>query len=74
MAASVFALLTYIPLGYPEPGKTTIYDTSETIDLDTVALNGGILTKTLVLSNDPYLRGKMRDVTIKSYSVSDVFN
>lgn len=55
--------------GYPEPGKTTVYDESETIDPDTVPLNGGFLVKTLVLSIDPYLRGKMRDPSIKSYSV-----
>lgn len=47
-------------LGYPEPGKTTIYDDSQTIDVDNVPLNGGFLIKTLVLSIDPYLRGRMR--------------
>ncbi|EPS99452.1 hypothetical protein FOMPIDRAFT_1124261, partial [Fomitopsis schrenkii] len=52
----------------PEPGKTTLYDDSQTIDLDTVPLNGGFLIKTLVLSIDPYLRGKMRDPSVKSYS------
>ena len=55
--------------GYPEPGKTTVYDETESIDVDTVALNGGFVVKTLVLSVDPYLRGKMRDPSIKSYSV-----
>jgi NADPH-dependent curcumin reductase CurA len=44
---------------YPEPGKTTVTDTSETIDLD-APLNGGFLLKTLVLSIDPYLRTRMR--------------
>ena len=57
-------------LGYPEPGKTTVYDTTETIDLQTVALNGGILIKTLELSIDPYMRGRMRAPEIKSYFVS----
>ena len=56
--------------GYPEPGKTTVYDESQMIDLDNVPLNGGFLIKTLVLSIDPYLRGKMRDAKIASYSVS----
>ncbi|EKM53341.1 uncharacterized protein PHACADRAFT_259646 [Phanerochaete carnosa HHB-10118-sp] len=54
-------LFNDIPSGYPEPGKTTIYDESETIDLDSAPLNGGFLVKTLVLSIDPYLRDKMRD-------------
>ena len=59
-------------LGYPEPGKTTVYDTTETIDLQTVVLNGGILIKTLELSIDPYIRNRMRapEVNLKSYSVS----
>ena len=46
-----------------------MYDETETIDLDNAPLNGGFLVKTLVLSIDPYLRGKMRDASIKSYSV-----
>ena len=46
--------------GYPEPGKTTVYDESETIDLESVPLNGGVLVKTLVLSIDPYMRNRMR--------------
>ena len=45
------------------------YDESETIDPDTVPLNGGFLVKVLVLSIDPYLRGKMRNPSIESYSV-----
>lgn len=57
-------------LGYPIPGKTTVHDTSQTIDLDNVPLEGGILIKTLVLSIDPYLRGNMRKPEAKSYLVS----
>ena len=56
--------------GYPEPGKTTVYDTTEIIDLQTVVLNGGMLIKTLELSIDPYIRGKMRAPEAESYSVS----
>lgn len=54
---------------FPVPGKTTVCDTTQTIDLDTVPLNGGFLLKTLVLSIDPYQRGRMRDPAKKSYSV-----
>lgn len=57
-------------LGFPEPGKTTVYDTGQLIDPDTVALNGGFLIKTLVLSVDPYMRGRMRAPEHKSYSVN----
>ena len=45
------------------PGKTTVYDDSQTIDLDTVPLNGGFLVKTLVLSIDPGpVIGRMRSL------------
>jgi hypothetical protein len=54
--------------GYPEPGKTTVYDTTRTIDLERVALDGGVLVKLLDLSVDPYLRGRMRSPEVKSYS------
>jgi hypothetical protein len=61
-------LTMFLP-GYPVPGKTFVYDTSQKIDLDKAPLNGGVLIKTLVLSNDPYMRGKMRSPEIKSYTV-----
>ncbi|KAF9464077.1 alcohol dehydrogenase [Collybia nuda] len=61
-------LFNSIPSGYPEPGKTTIYDTSQTIDIDNAPLNGGVLVKTLVLSVDPYMRGRMRAPEVKSYA------
>lgn len=54
--------------GYPEPGKTTVYDTTQTIDINNVPLHGGILVKVLELSVDPYLRGRMRDPSVKSYA------
>lgn len=54
------------------PGKTTVYDESQTIDLDSVPLNGGVLVKTLVLSIDPYLRGRMRSPEKKSYNVCHI--
>ncbi|KAI0750202.1 NAD(P)-binding protein [Daedaleopsis nitida] len=49
-----------IPSGFPIPGKTTIYDESETIDLENELLHGGILVKILDLSIDPYMRHKMQ--------------
>ncbi|KAF8192152.1 hypothetical protein BJ912DRAFT_849069 [Pholiota molesta] len=61
-------LFNSIPKGYPEPGKTTVYDTTRTIDLERVALDGGVLVKLLDLSVDPYLRGRMRSPEVKSYS------
>ncbi|KAJ7838826.1 hypothetical protein B0H13DRAFT_2255944 [Mycena leptocephala] len=61
-------LFAAVPKDFPIPGETTIYDTSQTIDLDGVPLNGGFLIKTLVLSVDPYMRGRMRAPEKKSYS------
>ncbi|KAJ6611738.1 hypothetical protein B0H10DRAFT_2055489 [Mycena sp. CBHHK59/15] len=61
-------LFNAVPQGYPVPGETTVYDTTATIDLDNIPLNGGFLIKTLVLSVDPYMRGRMRAPEVKSYS------
>ncbi|KAJ7777710.1 alcohol dehydrogenase [Mycena maculata] len=57
-----------VPEGYPVPGETTVYDATQTIDLDAVPLNGGFLLKTLIVSVDPFLRGRMRQPEQKSYS------
>lgn len=52
------------------PGKTLVVDHSETLDLENVSLEGGrVLAKTLVISVDPYLRGRMREASKSSYSV-----
>jgi len=60
-------LFNQVPTGYPVPGETTVYDTTEQIDLD-APLNGGLLVKVLVLSVDPYQRGRMREPTKLSYN------
>ncbi|KAN0091111.1 hypothetical protein V8E55_004677 [Tylopilus felleus] len=61
------SIFNEIPADYPIPGRTVVYDASKTVDLENVPLHGGILLKTLVLSIDPYMRGRMRDPAIKSY-------
>ena len=61
-------LFAEVPTGYPEPGKHLKYVTDRTIDLDTVDAQGGIVTKNLVISIDPYMRGRMRAPEKKSYS------
>ncbi|KAJ7692617.1 chaperonin 10-like protein [Mycena rosella] len=60
-------LFNSIPNGYPIPGETTVYDTTQTIDVETHSLDGGFLVKTLVLSIDPYQRGRMRSPEKESY-------
>ncbi|PPQ76838.1 hypothetical protein CVT26_002296 [Gymnopilus dilepis] len=52
-------LFNSVPGDLPEPGKTTIYDESQALDLDTVPLNGGFLVKLLEISVDPYMKGRM---------------
>ncbi|KAJ7682244.1 hypothetical protein DFH06DRAFT_1289783 [Mycena polygramma] len=61
-------LFAKIP-GYelPVPGEHIVFDPTPTIDLD-LELNGGFLTKTLLLSPEPYMRERMRDPSIVSYS------
>jgi len=46
------------PITYIEPGKHIRYS-EEKIDLPGVGLSGGVLVKTLILSPDPYMRGKL---------------
>jgi NADPH-dependent curcumin reductase CurA len=55
------------PTEYPVPGEHLIV---ETVPFDAAATDlaeGEILLKNLVLSVDPYMRGRMRPSTIKSY-------
>jgi NADPH-dependent curcumin reductase CurA len=70
-AAVIFA---EIPTGYPEVGKHIKYVKDRTIDLDTVDTQGGIVTKNLVISIDPYMRGRMRSAEKKSYSPAFTLN
>ncbi|KAJ7720860.1 hypothetical protein DFH07DRAFT_304242 [Mycena maculata] len=60
-------LFNAVPEDYPVPGETTVYDTTQTIDLENVPLNCGFLVKILVLSVDPYMRGRLRAAEGKSY-------
>lgn len=48
-------------------------DASQQFDVDTVQLNGGVAVKILVLSIDPYLRGRMREPEKGSYNVCMLF-
>ncbi|KAJ8658771.1 hypothetical protein O0I10_005497 [Lichtheimia ornata] len=59
-------IFSKIPTTYPVAGEhMTINHT--TIDLDAPLGDGEILIKQLVLSVDPYMRGRMRDPSIESY-------
>ncbi|CAK5269844.1 unnamed protein product [Mycena citricolor] len=53
--------------GLPVEGEHLVYDTDAVIDLD-APLNGGYLTKTLLLSPEPYMRERLRDPAVQLYS------
>ncbi|QRW25956.1 Zinc-binding dehydrogenase [Rhizoctonia solani] len=56
------AIFNSVPQGYPVLNET-ITHASDTIDLDNVPLSGGTLVKSVYLSIDPYMRGRMRKPT-----------
>jgi NADPH-dependent curcumin reductase CurA len=55
-----------VPEGYPVPGKDLATESRE-FDTDNVP-EGAVLVKQYYASFDPYMRGRMRDASIKSYS------
>ncbi|KAF9003873.1 hypothetical protein BDQ17DRAFT_1424846 [Cyathus striatus] len=58
------------PHQLPVVGEHIAIDKSKTIDIDNVPLNGGFLTKTLILSPEPAMRERMRDPSIVSYTTT----
>jgi NADPH-dependent curcumin reductase CurA len=56
-----------IPEGFPVAGKDLVVEVSE-FDLEQAPPAGGVTTKNLYASFDPYQRAKMRDVNKKSYT------
>ncbi|PKS11154.1 hypothetical protein jhhlp_002915, partial [Lomentospora prolificans] len=56
-----------IPKGVPVPGEHLVIE-DRPINLDDALPKGGVVLKELYASFDPYLRGKMRDPKVKSYS------
>jgi NADPH-dependent curcumin reductase CurA len=67
MTSNNQVLFTKIPTSYPQPGEH-MQVVKSTIDLDAPLADGDYLVKTLVLSVDPYMRGRMRPAETKSYS------
>jgi NADPH-dependent curcumin reductase CurA len=67
MVANKQVIFSQIPEGYPVADKDITIKNS-TIDLDAELPNGDFILKNLVLSVDPYMRGRMRDASIKSYA------
>ncbi|RCH86093.1 hypothetical protein CU098_007019 [Rhizopus stolonifer] len=67
MVSNKQVLFTKIPTGYPEPNEHMQVKES-TIDLDAPLAKGEFILKQLVFSVDPYMRGRMRDASVKSYA------
>ncbi|KAJ7609804.1 hypothetical protein FB45DRAFT_943020 [Roridomyces roridus] len=62
-------LFNAIPQGVPIPGETTVYNSSQSIDLENHPLNGGFLIKTLLLSIDAGMRTRMRSPEKRGWAV-----
>ena len=55
-------LIRAIPTGLPVPEEHFTFKEDETIDIsDASPLQGGVLTKTVAISIDPYLRNFLRN-------------
>lgn len=55
-----------VPQGFPVPGQDLVIE-DRPIDLGAVP-QGGLVLQNFVTSFDPYMRGRMRDASVKSYS------
>lgn len=67
MVSNTKIIFAKVPTTFPVVGEHMVVEKSE-IDLEAEIPQGSVLTKTLVLSVDPYMRGRMRDAAVKSYS------
>ncbi|EPS42500.1 hypothetical protein H072_3510 [Dactylellina haptotyla CBS 200.50] len=66
MVQSKSVIVNSVPNGFPVPGENIIVRTDE-VDISK-APEGGLVLKVLYVSVDPYMRGRMRDPSIQSYS------
>ncbi|KAI8983930.1 hypothetical protein BDF20DRAFT_355070 [Mycotypha africana] len=73
MVSNTKIIFAKIPTGYPEVGEHMVIKKDE-IDLDADIPQGAVLVKNLCLSVDPYMRGRMRDANVKSYSPAFTVN
>ncbi|KAK6955257.1 hypothetical protein Daesc_002888 [Daldinia eschscholtzii] len=67
MAPNKTLVFKKIPTGFPVPGEHLAVE-DRPLDLDAAPPKGGLIVEILYASFDPYLRGKMRDASVKSYS------
>ncbi|KAG2236788.1 hypothetical protein BDF21DRAFT_399537 [Thamnidium elegans] len=67
MVSNKRVLYTKIPTGFPVDGED-MKVVDSTIDLEAELPKGNFILKTLEISVDPYMRGRMRDPSIESYA------
>ncbi|KAI0880203.1 NAD(P)-binding protein [Annulohypoxylon maeteangense] len=67
MTSNKTLIFKKVPTGFPVPGEHLAVE-DRPIDLEADAPRGGLVVEILYASYDPYLRSKMRDASIKSYS------
>lgn len=67
MVSNKRVLFTKIPSGYPVASEHMKVDKTS-IDLEAQLPKGDFIVKTLEISVDPYMRGRMRDPSIPSYA------
>ncbi|KAK6338691.1 hypothetical protein TWF696_009503 [Orbilia brochopaga] len=70
MVQSKSVVYAKLPDGFPVPGETLVVE-SKDVDIST-APEGGVAIKVLLVSVDPYMRGRMRDES-KTTSYSSAF-
>ncbi|KAF9578885.1 hypothetical protein BGW38_005098, partial [Lunasporangiospora selenospora] len=66
MPSNTSVIFEKIPTEFPVPGEHLVVKTVQ--DFNPTLKDGDILLRNLVFSLDPYMRGKMRDPSVKSYS------
>ncbi|KAF7728503.1 hypothetical protein EC973_006056 [Apophysomyces ossiformis] len=67
MVKNTQVIFAKIPTGVPVDGEHLQVKTSS-IDLEAPLSEGEVILKQLIISVDPYMRGRMRDASVESYS------
>lgn len=62
-----------VPEGYPVPGEHIVVE-PVSYDATTPAPDNGVVVRSLYTSFDPYMRGRMRPVEVKSYAPAFALN